>query len=503
MRKIALLGWQKLSIRSRLIFITIGPFFILFISLIGIFTHIRSLETKETLSETGKVYAQALAKISEYGVLSENIQELSRDASTLLVFNENIRQIFIYNKNNTELVSLNNQFSNNEKLQCSFSPVIYTADQVHIFLGTDSQNRILETNTKKASSSIPIGSIKICISSEPSDRKQDKELYLITLVLAIALTVTILLIFVLSKNITTPLLDAIQTIKGIHPFSNPTALVVSEAGEIGDLQIAINKMSKNLWEATQVLERKVNDRTLELQTEKDKVSISNLEKRNLIKKQNSVVEEDRRKMAIDIHDHLNASHIGIKLETQRILKLASGSNQQETLVKIQEHAASVINQTIELIDISRKIVKKLRPEIIDILGLKDALDEMCKQYTEISTVTKFTLITNGNLKPLDIDLAICAYRLVQEALSNVIKHSNAEKCRVNVSLDGGILTVIVQDDGVGFDVDSQRIGIGLVGMEERAYAFRGTVQFSSSVLQGTTIIAILPNGDDFMKLHLP
>lgn len=97
-----------------------------------------------------------------------------------------------------------------------------------------------------------------------------------------------------------------------------------------------------------------------------------------------------------------------------------------------------------------------------------------------------------DLKPLNTDLAICAYRLVQEALSNAIKHSHARRCTVDVCLIEETLRIVIRDNGVGFSAEKNSVGIGLIGMGERVHAFDGTLQIDSALDEGTSITITFP-----------
>jgi two-component system sensor histidine kinase UhpB len=106
----------------------------------------------------------------------------------------------------------------------------------------------------------------------------------------------------------------------------------------------------------------------------------------------------------------------------------------------------------------------------------------------------FEFQTEGDFSRLNNELAISAYRIVQEALSNVMKHAGASNAQVTLVLDDehDVLRIAVEDDGQGFDPAVSSEGIGIIGMRERVYALHGTMAVRSKPQRGTTVEITLP-----------
>ena len=143
---------------------------------------------------------------------------------------------------------------------------------------------------------------------------------------------------------------------------------------------------------------------------------------------------------------------------------------------------------------ARDIVSRLRPEVIDTLGLRVAVDEMVRQYDALHPQCRFELQATGDFAGLDDETAIAAYRLIQEALSNVVKHSSATKAcvRIAVPSDRKQLHIQIDDNGCGFDRDTIEPGIGLIGMSERVDGLGGTLDIQTQPNAGTSIAIDLP-----------
>jgi two-component system sensor histidine kinase UhpB len=129
------------------------------------------------------------------------------------------------------------------------------------------------------------------------------------------------------------------------------------------------------------------------------------------------------------------------------------------------------------------------------LGLHGAVEEMVGHYR--SSGVHFEFHSEGDFSKIGNELAISAYRIVQEALSNIMKHAHAGFARVSLVLSEtgtpeGALHIEVQDDGEGFDPALSSEGIGIIGMRERVFAVGGSIHVDSSPGQGTLVAITLP-----------
>jgi signal transduction histidine kinase len=141
----------------------------------------------------------------------------------------------------------------------------------------------------------------------------------------------------------------------------------------------------------------------------------------------------------------------------------------------------------------RGLVSELRPASLDELGLEPALGALVERVRDLHALDvelRYEKVV-GPARPAP-EVESAAYRLVQEALTNVIKHARARVARVVVRQEDGVLTVLVSDDGRGFSVGASTEGFGLMGMRERAALVDGTLEIESEPGGGTTVHASLP-----------
>ena len=209
------------------------------------------------------------------------------------------------------------------------------------------------------------------------------------------------------------------------------------------------------------------------------------EKRRLIGEVNTAVEDERQSIALEIHDELNATLIAARLEAQRIADLSPEG-------EVRDKAQSIIKLTLGLYNSGRALVRRLRPEVLDMLGLDGAVEEMVRHYDSARSGCRFHLQAQGDFSLMEGSTAISAYRIVQEALSNIVKHARATQATVSLSMEQGELHMQIADNGVGFDSAQASAGIGLVGMRERVYAANGRIVIETGLVAGTRINIAMP-----------
>lgn len=199
----------------------------------------------------------------------------------------------------------------------------------------------------------------------------------------------------------------------------------------------------------------------------------------------SVREDERHRLARELHDELGALLTAAKLDVAR-LKSRLGSVTPEVAERLQ-HLSEGLNSGIAL---KRRIIEDLRPSSLSNLGLVAALDILVREWSqrnESSVDSEFESVR------LTASGELTVYRLVQEALTNISKYAEARNVLLRVESDGGQVRVRVRDDGVGFDLAAKRDSAhGLLGMRYRLESENGRLELHSAPGQGTTVEAFLP-----------
>jgi len=202
-------------------------------------------------------------------------------------------------------------------------------------------------------------------------------------------------------------------------------------------------------------------------------------------------EEERRRLRRDLHDGLGPQLAGLALKLETLRNRLKDDPLADSIL------ADLAKRTQDATADVRHLVYKLRPPTLDEFGLVMALREGMTQFTQQGgNGLNITLDAPESLPPLPAAVEVAAYRIAQEALTNVIRHSEAHSCHVRLSLDeaAGLLCLEVQDDGKGLQ-RKRRAGVGLNSMQERAEELGGSCLIRSSPHSGTQVQARLPVGE--------
>lgn len=196
-------------------------------------------------------------------------------------------------------------------------------------------------------------------------------------------------------------------------------------------------------------------------------------------------ERERRQVARELHDEIGQTLTGLKLTLEGHDRLSS----QDAAVRL-ERARDL---AVELLRRVHDLSLDLRPTVLDDLGLQPALIWLVQRYGD-QTGIQVTLQCSGLEGRLRPEVETAAYRIVQEALTNVARHAGVDRAAATCALECGRLRLEVGDDGTGFEVETVPAGksSGLAGMEERARSTGGHISVHSTRNRGTTVVAELP-----------
>ncbi|MDB5861297.1 MAG: sensor signal transduction histidine kinase [Ramlibacter sp.] len=202
---------------------------------------------------------------------------------------------------------------------------------------------------------------------------------------------------------------------------------------------------------------------------------------------NGVREQEKTRIARELHDELAQSLTALKMDTLWI---------RDQLRSDPDAAAAKLTQMLEMIDSSvaatRRIAADLRPLVLDDLGLAPAIEWLVQNFTQ-RTGVPCALDLDEELE-LQEPYATAAFRIVQESLANIGKHARASQVRVRVACEGGEMLLHVEDDGAGFELAHPRKpqSVGLIGLRERAHVLKGSVHIVTAPGRGTRIEARIP-----------
>ncbi|UTY60791.1 sensor histidine kinase [Massilia sp. erpn] len=426
---------MRWSTRTRLLLITVLPVTAMCLTLVWYSYQSRQNEVRAELAERGLLLARVLADGSEFGLGTGRYQELRQTLEGVAQSDASIYRVAVFDAAHKELLRVDGRAGGQPETR------LYEAAVLKRLIWVSMPDLRAAPPAPPGRSVETIGYVRVTMSPTRLLARQENRFYLELLVAVAGLLVCGLL--------------AARMAQGFDASLQASLRALREA---------------------------------------------DAEKRRLIRRVNGAVEEERKSIALEIHDELNATLIAVRLEAQGIAGLAR--QEQATaetgaqaasprLALIESKAQSIIKLALGLYNSGRTLVRRLRPEMLDMLGLQGAAEEMVRHYDEAHPSCCFGFVADGDFSKLDGAMAISAYRIIQEALSNIVKHAQASRATVVLALRDGSLHIEVRDNGRGFDPAQKAEGIGIVGMRERVAAFEGCFELHSGS-EGSTVEASLP-----------
>lgn len=197
-------------------------------------------------------------------------------------------------------------------------------------------------------------------------------------------------------------------------------------------------------------------------------------------------EEERKKLSRELHDHVGQILTALRMELGRIDRLRGSA--QPAIADAVAESRKLVDTVVRTV---RDLALGLRPSMLDDFGLQPALEWLVRDFSRRYELP-VDLAMSGGLDTLPDQHRTCVYRVVQEALTNCIRHSGAKRIQLNVRGTPELLTITLSDDGIGLDVARRRSGLGLRGIEERVRELGGSMSIRSGSGQGTTLVVLLP-----------
>ncbi len=258
-------------------------------------------------------------------------------------------------------------------------------------------------------------------------------------------------------------------------------LSTSSLDEIGQLEVDFNEMGQ-----------RIQAEETENQALSEDLRRHATQQQELLKRLITAQEDERKRVARELHDELGQSLSGLALHSEVINKyiISDPERALEQLSLTRELIAKTTQQMYELI-------LALRPSVLDDLGLAAALRSQAERVLTGSGIT-FKLDSSGLIKRLPPPIETALYRIFQEALSNVVRHSGADQVKIKLAQHDGVFEGEIVDNGHGFNpenIDREPVsphGLGLIGMQERVAQCGGSLDIISRKGEGTHIRVRIP-----------
>lgn len=272
-----------------------------------------------------------------------------------------------------------------------------------------------------------------------------------------------------------PLFDKLHD--KIHKISGEMATAKERIGAIADVGMALSLVSAALLVASLF-----SGFTARQSRHAEKLS----ETRELALYQERIKEDERKRIARDIHDELGQNLMALRLDVERM------TAEPNLMTATKQQIEAALNQIDTTIKSVRTIINDLRPSVLD-LGLHAAIEWQAKEFERRSGIACDVHIDHAEFF-LDDQRATALFRSVQESLNNIIRHAQARQVWIDMQLKDGQLCMKISDDGVGGNPDNYRKenAFGLIGIEERMHALGGTFSATIEPDHGMTIMLSIP-----------
>jgi signal transduction histidine kinase len=198
-------------------------------------------------------------------------------------------------------------------------------------------------------------------------------------------------------------------------------------------------------------------------------------------------------IANDIHDGVGQSLLALKMELKTLGKSACGNMSEDGREKLDRMDSTLR----EIMNEVRRLASEIRPPLLDDFGFEKALEVYVGELS-LSTGILTSFSSEGDHPPMEEEKGVLLFRIAQEALANVRKHSRGKTVEVSLASGNGDLRLSVRDDGDGFDAENTLAGsndgmrFGILGMRDRAEVLGGTLDIASKPSSGTTVTVQVP-----------
>lgn len=267
-----------------------------------------------------------------------------------------------------------------------------------------------------------------------------------------------------------------QALQGFGQGQHDIRLESNDSDEIGQLGESFNEMGQ-----------RIETEEIENQNLSNQLRQQNIQRGELLKRLITAQEDERKRVARELHDDLGQALSALSLQVQSLERLIN-SNPDE----VNDQLNQIRNFIAETTERMYELIIALRPSVLDQFGLVAALRNHAERFLNGSGIA-FELDASDYSGRLTPDIETALYRVFQEALSNVRRHAQAEHVKITLQLKDGVFMGEIKDDGKGFDLQTVEIngqdsrGLGMLSIQERIAQYSGQVEILSRPGRGTAI----------------
>lgn len=325
---------------------------------------------------------------------------------------------------------------------------------------------------------LPMGRLLMGFSLSSMDnairKSRNRGISIAAVEILLTIIVTVLIGLGLTRRLSVLANAAAEVESGNYTVNIPTAA----GDEIGKTAHAFNKMVTEIGCRTQQLK----------QAEAKTHNLLN-ENRKLVHASLVIQEQERKHLSLELHDEMGQCLTAIQADAEIIRDLSKNKNE-----RIETSAMAIMQVSSRVYDVVHSMMRRLRPDVLDNLGLIEALKDEITAWNSRNKAARCLFNYSGGMQDLNENTGIMLYRIVQEALTNVSKHSHADHVYIELHQRKELLQLTIRDNGKGERVDKikNKKGLGLIGMRERVETINGHINIESDTGKGFLIGITVP-----------
>ena len=428
----------------------------------------------QQLTKQGIDTATNLALSSSNVILLDDFYQLHELVSQAAASSEDIRYILVFDAGK-RLLAHSFQGGVPQAILSFDIPEISAPEQVQLFVSNEGRIHDIIVPIEHGA----VGFVRIGMTEAFVKRLLLQHIGNITVAFILVGILAVFLSSAIAKKITRPIDALVQTAEAITQGNLVVRSNIGEQGEVGKLAKAFDEMTHSLISAT-----KEKEGLLSELIEKEQL------RNQLIQKLITAQEDERKTLSRELHDQTSQALTSLMLTMRILAEDATTESQKEALRIGRDVAAGLLKEV-------REMAIDLRPPLLDDLGLVPAMKKYIDPFADRHKLA-IQFAVNDIGTPIDGNTAIAVYRILQEALNNVVKHSGASSVRIVFSNDAEVVSLTIADDGCGISADDlaramQNNRIGLFGMRERVELLFGRFEHYQSAEGGVELVITIPH----------
>ncbi len=423
------------------------------------------------LQKRGAEIASHVALTSGNYILMEDLYNLYDLAKQTAANSEDVRYILIIDSNNRLLA---HTFSGGIPQGLLVDRVNDKPQETAIFSSNEGIIHDIVVPIENGA----VGYVRVGMTEEYTRNSVNQHIREIVLTIFGVCTLAVFLSSRISAIITKPIRNLAQVAESITQGNLEIRANIRDGGEVGRLAGAFNEMAASLIKAS-------GDKEILL----DELRAKEQMRDTLITRLMTAQEDERKRISRELHDETSQALTSLMLTMRVLAEDAPNQEQKDALLLGRDVAANILREV-------RDLAIELRPPVLDDLGLAAAIERYSDKFASRHGLD-IDLQTAGRQIAVDDQIAVALYRIVQESLNNVVKHSGATTVSIVITFQPEQITVTIADNGRGIsDADllraQQENRLGLYGMRERVELLQGRLEIRPSLQGGTELCITIP-----------